>query len=97
MARYLEGYQYLKERMNEVYEADRMRLWQPPSTGEIIVQTFTIEPSRTVGIIKTAVREAILDGEIPNDFETGFQRMLAEGAKLGLEPVKTVADFAQDA
>lgn len=97
MARYLEGYQYLKERMSEVSEADRMRLWQPPISGEIIMQTFNIEPSRTVGIIKTAVREAILDGEISNDFETGFQRMLAEGAKLGLEPVKTVADFAQDA
>ncbi len=94
MSRYLEGYQYLKERMSEVNEADRLRLWQPPITGDIIMKTFGIEPSRDVGVIKTAVREAILDGEISNDFEEGFQRMLEEGAKLGLKPKKTPADFS---
>ncbi|MCS7036899.1 MAG: HD domain-containing protein [Saprospiraceae bacterium] len=87
MARYLEGYEYLRERMAEVSEADRLRLWQPPINGEIIMQTFGIPPSREVGIIKTAVREAILDGEIPNEYETAFERMLQEGAKLGLRPV----------
>ncbi len=84
MVRYLEGYEYLKERMALVSEADWMRLWQPPITGEVIMQTFDIQPSREVGIIKTAVREAILDGEIPNEFEAAFQRMLEEGKKIGL-------------
>ncbi len=84
MRRYLEGYEYLKERMALVNEADRLRLWQPPITGEIIMQTFGIQPSREVGTIKTALREAILDGEIENNYEAAFQRMLEEGAKIGL-------------
>lgn len=84
MVRYLEGYEYLKERMALVSESDRMRLWQPPITGEVIMETFGIPPSREVGIIKTAVREAILDGEITNDYDVAFQRMLEEGKKIGL-------------
>lgn len=93
MARYLEGYEYLKERMAEVSEADRLRLWQPPITGDVIMETFDIQPSREVGIVKNAVREAILEGEIENNFEAGFERMLLEGAKLGLIGKRTVKDF----
>ena len=93
MVRYLEGYEFLKLRMSEVSQVDRMRLWQPPITGEVIMQTFDIQPSKEVGIIKTAVREAILDGAINNDFEMAFQRMLEEGQKLGLQAQKTAADF----
>ena len=85
MARYLEGYEYLKERMALVTSADRLRLWQPPITGDVIMEAFGIPPSREVGIIKTAVREAMLEGTIPNDYEAGFQRMLDEGATLGLK------------
>jgi poly(A) polymerase len=84
MRRYLEGYEYLKERMALVSEADRLRLWQPPITGEVIMQTFDIQPSREVGLIKTAIREAILDGEITNEYESAYQRMLEEGRKIGL-------------
>jgi hypothetical protein len=84
MRRYLEGYEYLKERMALVSESDRLRLWQPPITGEVIMQTFDIQPSREVGVIKTAVREAILDGEITNEYESAFQRMIEEGRKIGL-------------
>ncbi len=93
MSRYLEGYEYLKERMAEVSEADRMRLWQPPITGEVIMETFDIQPSREVGVIKNAIREAILEGEIENNFEAGFGRMLLEGAKIGLIGTKGVRDF----
>ncbi len=85
MARYLEGYEYLKERMAEVNEADRLRLWQPPITGEIIMQTFGLEPSREVGMIKTAVREAILNCEIENSYDASFARMIEEGEKIGLK------------
>jgi poly(A) polymerase len=84
MARYLEGYEYLKERMSLVNQSDRLRLWQPIITGEIIMKTFNIPPSRQVGIIKTAVREAILDGLIPNEYEPAYQLMLEEGKKLDL-------------
>lgn len=87
MERYLEGYEYLKERMALVSESDRMRLWQPVLTGEIIMETFGIPPSKSVGIIKTAVREAILDGVIPNDLEAAMQQMLVEGEKIGLKKV----------
>ena len=87
-ARFLEGYRYLQSRMAEVSEADRMRLWQPPITGEIIMATFGIPPSREVGVIKTAIREAILDGQINNDYAAGFQRMLEEGAKMGLKVMR---------
>ncbi|MBX2893429.1 MAG: HD domain-containing protein [Saprospiraceae bacterium] len=93
MARYLEGYEYLKERMALVSESDRLRLWQPPITGEVIMKTFGISPSKEVGIIKTAVREAILDGEIPNEFEAAFGRMVEEGKKMGLEASKGASDF----
>lgn len=93
MARYLEGYEYLKERMAEVSEADRLRLWQPPITGDVIMETFGIQPSREVGVVKNAVREAILEGEIENNFEAGFERMLLEGAKIGLIGKRTVKDF----
>ena len=93
MARYLEGYEYLKERMALVSQADRQRLWQPPITGEVIMQTFDLPPSREVGVIKTAVREAILDGEIPNEFEAAFGRMVEEGKKIGLVARKGGGDF----
>lgn len=87
MSRYLEGYEYLKERMSLVTEADRLRLWQPPVSGETIMEIFGIPPSKEVGIIKTAVREAILDGVIPNDPESAHRQMLIEGEKIGLKPV----------
>ncbi|MBU6341400.1 MAG: HD domain-containing protein, partial [Bacteroidetes bacterium] len=94
MVRYLDGYQYLKERMAEVSAEDRLRLWQPPITGEVIMETFGLSPSRAVGEIKTAVREAILDGLVPNDFEAAFGYMLEAGLKMGLKPLKQRADFA---
>jgi hypothetical protein len=94
MRRYLEGYEYLKERMALVTQADRLRLWQPPITGEVIMETFDIQPSREVGTIKTALREAILDGEIGNDFEAAFGRMIEEGVKIGLSAKKEAVDFA---
>jgi hypothetical protein len=57
------------------------------------MQTFDIQPSKIVGVIKTAVREAILDGLIPNDFEAGYDRMVVEAAKVGLTPKKLFSDW----
>ena len=79
--------------MAGVSQADRLRLWQPPVSGEIIMETFDIQPSREVGIVKTGIREAILDGEIENSFEAAFGRMLLEGAKIGLIAKKGIQDF----
>jgi putative nucleotidyltransferase with HDIG domain len=87
MERYLEGYEYLKERIALVNESDRQRLWQPPIDGTVIMHTFGIPPSKIVGVIKTALREAILDGVIPNEEEATFAFMLKEGEKWGLKQI----------
>lgn len=85
VTRYLENYQFLQDRVWEVEEKDHLRNWQPPITGEIIMETFGIPPSVKVGEIKNAVREAILEGEVPNEFEAAFIYMLKEGEKHGLK------------
>jgi poly(A) polymerase len=88
VARYLENYQHLRRKLVEVEENDRIRNWQPPVSGELIMETFGIGPSREVGLIKNRIREAVLDGEIPNVYEEAFRLMLEEGRSLGLTPVK---------
>ncbi len=85
--RYLQGFEMVKARIIEVEEKDQMRNWQPPITGEMIMQIFNIPPSKQVGIIKDAIREAILDGIIPNNYESAHHFMLEEAAKLGLVPI----------
>lgn len=86
--RFLQNFELVKERMQVVEASDRIRNWQPPITGELVMETFGLTPGRNVGIIKDAIREAILDGVIPNNFEAAYGFMLEKAAELDLKPVK---------
>ena len=83
--RYIKNFEVVRQKLVEVEKQDRVRNWQPPVTGELIMETFSIPPGKEVGIIKNAIREAILDGIIHNEFEEAFNLMVKEGEKLGLK------------
>ena len=85
--RYLANFELVRQRCREVEEKDHIRNWQPPVTGELIMETFNIRPSRQVGIIKDAIKDAILDGLIPNDYQAAYTFMIEKGKECGLAPV----------
>lgn len=85
--RYLSNFEMVEQKLKEVEERDQLRNWQPPITGEVIMKEFDLPPSRKVGEIKNAVREAILDGVIGNNYQEAFAYMLKVAAELGV--VKT--------
>lgn len=85
--KYLQRFQKVRETIQAVEERDRIRNWQPPISGEMIMETFGLKPGREVGIIKSKIRDAILDGDIRNDFEEAWQLMINLGKELGLKPV----------
>jgi len=83
--RYLKNFKLVRKKLKEIEEKDAVRNFQPPVSGELIMETFGIGPGREVGIIKTTIKDAILDGDIHNEFQEAFQLMLKKGEELGLK------------
>lgn len=85
--RYLKNYQLVKQKLIDIEEKDRIRNFQPPVSGELIMETFGIGPCKEVGEIKNAIKDAILDGAISNNYQEAFDFMLKLGSELKLKPV----------
>ncbi len=84
-SKYHNNFKVVREKIVEVEERDHIRNFQPPISGEDIMETFNLKPSKEIGIIKETIKEAILEGDIPNEYEAAFQLMLEEGKRLGLK------------
>jgi putative nucleotidyltransferase with HDIG domain len=86
--RYLENFEMVRTRLREVEDKDRIRNWQPPVTGEMIMEKFGLPPGKVVGELKNAIREAILDGIIENNYDAAYHFMMEKAAGLNLAAVK---------
>ena len=85
--RYLSNYEVVIQKLKEVEEKDQLRNFQPPVSGEEIMETFGIPPSKPIGMIKNAIKEAILEGDIPNEIKAAKKLMIQVAADMGLQPV----------
>ena len=88
--KYRDNFELVRQKLKEIEAKDKVRNWQPPISGEIIMQVFGLRPGKEVGLIKTAIREAILDGIIKNEFEEAYLFMKEEGRRLHLQVVEEV-------
>jgi tRNA nucleotidyltransferase (CCA-adding enzyme) len=85
--KYHSNFQKVRDKIIEVEERDQVRNFQPPVTGEEIMKAFDLKPCREIGTIKSTIKEAILDGDIPNEHDAAFALMLEKGKQLGLKAV----------
>lgn len=85
--RFISNFDLVEQKLKDLEERDKLRNFQPVITGEMIMEAFGLKPAREVGIIKEAVREAILEGIVPNEYGPAFAFMIAEGEKMGLTRV----------
>ncbi len=82
---YLNNFKLVRQKIKEVEERDRVRNFQPPVSGDIIIKTFNLKPGREIGTLKEAIKEAILEGDIANDYDEAFNYMLKKGKEMGLK------------
>ena len=82
--RYHKNFEVVRDKIKEVEERDHVRNFQPPISGEEIMKTFNLKPCREIGQLKEAIKEAILDGKIPNEYQASFDFMIEKGEELGL-------------
>jgi tRNA nucleotidyltransferase/poly(A) polymerase len=87
--RYIGNFGIVRQRCKEVEETDHIRNWQPPIDGQQIMELFDLTPSRPVGVLKNALKDAILDGEIANTYEAAYEFLLTKAREMGLKAIKS--------
>ena len=85
---YMQNFEIVKQKLIEIEEKDKIRQFQPPVNGEEIMEIFSLSPCREIGVLKTIIKDAILEGIIPNEHDAALAFVKEEAKKMGIEPIK---------